>query len=114
MQEVARLEAQLEAADLKPKSKLSQRPKDTVVRDQTNSLSNMNAQRMKSVEPKQLSQVTQLLKLFLQQKQLATDQVSSIAQLLFGEQDVSPEAELTIGQLRAQFEELGVSNKKST
>ena len=31
MQEVARLEAQLEAADMKPKSKLSQRPKDTVL-----------------------------------------------------------------------------------
>ena len=40
MQEVARLEAQLEAADLKPKSKLSYRPKDTVVRDNTNSISN--------------------------------------------------------------------------
>jgi hypothetical protein len=43
MQEVARLEAQLEAADLKPKSKLSQRPKDTVVRDQSHSLSNIHA-----------------------------------------------------------------------
>ena len=38
MQEVARLEAQLEAADMKPKSKLSQRPKDTVLRDQSYSL----------------------------------------------------------------------------
>ena len=43
MQEVARLEAQLEPADLKPKSKLSQRPKDTVVRDQSHSLSNIHA-----------------------------------------------------------------------
>ena len=33
MRDVARLEAQLEAADMKPKSKLSQRPKDTVMRD---------------------------------------------------------------------------------
>ena len=33
MQEVARLEAQLEANDLKPKNKLSQRPKDTVMCD---------------------------------------------------------------------------------
>ena len=33
MRDVARLEAQLEAADMKPKSKLSQRPKDTVLRD---------------------------------------------------------------------------------
>jgi len=43
MQEVARLEAQLEANDLKPKNKLSQRPKDTVMRDQSNSLSVMSA-----------------------------------------------------------------------
>ena len=55
MQEVARLEAQLEAADMKPKSKLSQRPKDTVMRDQSHSLSNIHAQRVKSVEPKQLT-----------------------------------------------------------
>ena len=55
MQEVARLEAQLEAADLKPMSKLSQRPKDTVPRDQTNSLTNINATRMKPVEAKQLT-----------------------------------------------------------
>ena len=34
MQEVTRLEAQFEAADMKPKSKMSQRPKDTVPRDQ--------------------------------------------------------------------------------
>ena len=33
MQEVARLEAQLEAANVKPQSKASQRPKDTVKRD---------------------------------------------------------------------------------
>lgn len=43
MQEVARLETQLEAADMKPKSKLSQRPKDTVMRDQSHSLSNIHA-----------------------------------------------------------------------
>lgn len=33
MKEVARLEAQLESVDVKPKSKGSQRPKDTVKRD---------------------------------------------------------------------------------
>ena len=65
MQEVARLEAQLEAADMKPKSKLSQRPKDTVTRDQSHSLSNIHAQRLKSVEPKQLTQAITLLKLLL-------------------------------------------------
>ena len=65
MQEVARLEAQLEAADMKPKSKLSQRPKDTVMRDQSHSLSNIHAQRLRSVEPKQLTQAVTLLKLLL-------------------------------------------------
>ena len=43
MNEVTRLEAQLEAADMKPKSKLSQRPKDTVAREQSHSLSNIHA-----------------------------------------------------------------------
>lgn len=33
MKDVARLEAQLESMDVKPKSKGSQRPKDTVKRD---------------------------------------------------------------------------------
>ena len=65
MQEVARLEAQLEAADMKPKSKLSQRPKDTVMRDQSHSLSNIHAQRHKSVDPKSLTQSVTLLKLLL-------------------------------------------------
>lgn len=68
MQEVARLETQLEAADMKPKSKLSQRPKDTVMRDQSHSLSNIHAQRVKSVEPKQLTGVKLLLKLLLQKR----------------------------------------------
>ena len=43
MNEVARLEAQLRAADMKPKSKLSQRPKDTVAHEQSHSLSNFHA-----------------------------------------------------------------------
>lgn len=57
MNEVARLEAQLDAADLKPRSKMSQRPKDTVPRDSTNSLANKHgvAQRVKNVEAKQLT-----------------------------------------------------------
>ena len=33
MKDIARLEAQLESVDVKPRSKLSQRPKDTVPRD---------------------------------------------------------------------------------
>ena len=72
MRDVARLEAQLEAADMKPKSKLSQRPKDTVMRDQTHSLSNIHAQRQKSVDPKILYQQVRLLKLLLQQKKLVS------------------------------------------
>ena len=40
MQEVARLEAQFEAADLKPQVKAQKRPKDTVTRDSKNSMSN--------------------------------------------------------------------------
>lgn len=52
MQEVARLEAQLEAADVKPKSKASQRPKDTVKRDQSANNSNPHGVKMKKVEMK--------------------------------------------------------------
>ena len=65
MQEVARLENQLEEANVKPKSKLSQRPKDTVKRDQTNSLASTSAKRIKSVDAKQLTEVVHLLKLIL-------------------------------------------------
>ena len=57
MKEVAKLEAQLEAADLKPKSKMSQRPKDTVMRDQSHSLSNIHAAKIKRVDTKQLIDV---------------------------------------------------------
>lgn len=64
MQEVARLEAQMEAADMKPKSKMSQRPKDTVKRDAHSSYSN-GGQKQKRVEAKQLSDVVSLLKLKL-------------------------------------------------
>ena len=110
MKEVARLEAQLEAADIKPKSKLSQRPKDTVMRDQSHSLSNIHAQRVKSVEAKQLTQTVLLLKLILQKYQLQSD---SMSPLLFAE-DYDPSEELTIVELRQKFESLGIQAKRST
>ena len=78
MKEVARLETQLEAADLKPKSKLSQRPKDTVMRDQSHSLSNIHAAKVKRVDVKQLSEVCQLLKLRLQEKRLPPDHITPL------------------------------------
>jgi len=37
MNQVSALELQLEAADVKPKSRMSQRPKDTCKRDQSHS-----------------------------------------------------------------------------
>ena len=57
MQEVARLEAQFEAADLKPQVKAQKRPKDTVTRDSKNSMSNHSTQKLKNVEAKQLGEV---------------------------------------------------------
>ena len=105
MQEVARLEAQLEAADMKPKSKLSQRPKDTVLRDQSHSLSNIHAQRQKAVDPKQLTQAVTLLKLLLQKKELIADQM---APLFFDTSNFDPEAEITINDLKSKFEALGL------
>ena len=58
MQEVARLEAQFEAADLKPQNiKANQRPKDTVTRDHKNSMTNFNSLKLKNVDAKQLVEV---------------------------------------------------------
>ena len=55
MKQVTNLESQLEAADLKPKSKMSQRPKDTVKRDQSASFQNpYHTSKVKRVETKQL------------------------------------------------------------
>ena len=68
MQEVARLEAQFEAADLKPQVKTQQRPKDTVSRDGKNSMSNQSTQKLKNVEAKSLGEAVQLIKLLLQQQ----------------------------------------------
>ena len=109
MQEVARLEAQMEAADLKPKSKLSQRPKDTVMRDQTHSLSNIHSTRVKNVEPKQLLDAAQLLKLILQKERLTYDRM---APLLFGGEDFTAEQQISISDLKTIIENLGVISAK--
>ena len=50
------------------------------MRDQSHSLSNIHAQRVKAVEPKQLTQAVTLLKLLLQKKELTQD---NMAPLLF-------------------------------
>ena len=65
MKDIARLEAQLETGDVKPRSKLSQRPKDTVVRDQTHSLSNIHPGRVKTVDKNKLLSTCMFLKLHL-------------------------------------------------
>lgn len=65
MQQIARLEAQLDACDIKPKSKMSQRPKDTVAREGSHSHSNIHATKSKRVDVKQLSDVLQLIKMKL-------------------------------------------------
>ena len=96
---------------MKPKSKLSQRPKDTVLRDQSHSLSNIHAQRVKSVEPKQLTQAVTLIKLMLQKRELAPN---NMAPLLFEEDGFEADAEISINELRQKFENLGVQSKKST
>ena len=57
MRKVAELEAQMEAAEIKPHSKMSQRPKDTVPRDQSHSLSNIHANKVKRVDAKTLHDV---------------------------------------------------------
>ena len=75
MKRVAGLEAQLESVDVKPRSKLSQRPKDTVVRDQTNSLTNINPGRVKTVDKHKINDSCMLLKLILQTKNLRKDQM---------------------------------------
>lgn len=71
MKEVARLEAQLESVDVKPKSKGSQRPKDTVKRDQS-ATNNHNAAKVKRIEAKTLNDVVQILKLKLQEQELSS------------------------------------------
>lgn len=97
MQEIARLEAQFDAADIKPKSKMSQRPKDNVKRDAHSSYS--NGTKHKRVESKQLSDVVALLKLKLQEQELVP---MSAHLLLFT--PYSEAAEVTIRTLKEKFE----------
>lgn len=90
------------------KSKMSQRPKDTVPRDQSHSLSNIHATRQKPVDRQQLDPVCSLLKCKLQQMNLPAAHIEP----LFFEPYV-PEQEVSILQLKSKFEKLGVDEKKS-
>lgn len=108
MQEVARLEAQLEAADLKPKSKASQRPKDTVKREMSASNANPHGVKMKRVEMKQLNDVVSILKLKLQEQELTSQAIKG---LLFS--PYKEGMEISIADLKVKFESLGVKAPKS-
>jgi hypothetical protein len=72
MMEVTRLEAQLEAANLKP-SKTSQRPKDTVKR-----AASATQNKQKRVDAKQLGDVVCLLKLKLQEQEIPSIKMQSM------------------------------------
>lgn len=72
MMEVTRLEAQLEAANLKP-SKTSQRPKDTVKR-----VFSATQNKQKCVDSRQLGDVVCLLKLKLQEQEIPSIKMQSI------------------------------------
>lgn len=67
MNDVSRLEAQLDAADVKPKSKLSQRPNDKKPDQNHPSIHNQKENR---VTVKQLGDVIQQIKLKLLHKKL--------------------------------------------
>ena len=110
MNEVQRLNEQLNELDLKPnsKSKMSQRPKDTVVRDQSHSLSNIHASRVPSVNIKSLADAVRLLKCRLQQKGLPSTHIDP----LFFE-PLIPKQEVSILQLKSKFETLGIDEKRS-
>lgn len=66
MKEVARLEAQLESVDVKPKAKGTQRPKDTVKREHS-ATGPGNAVKIKRIDAKSLTDVVHILKLKLQE-----------------------------------------------
>lgn len=89
MNEVARLEAQLEAADMKPKSKMSQRPKDTVPRDQIGTNSSIQGTKIKIVEYKQIKDLFLFLKLSMQKDQVPCE---DLGDYIFG--DFEPENEI--------------------
>lgn len=97
MVEVTQLEAQLEAANLKP-SKTSQRPKDTVKR-----VASATQSKQKRVDAKQLGDVVCLLKLKLQERQIPSIKMHT---LLFKSYDQA--ASVSIAQLKLKFEQLGV------
>ena len=87
---------------------MSQRPKDTVVRDQSHSLSNIHASRVTTVNLKTLADAIRLLKCRLQQKGLPSTHIDP----LFFEPFI-PQQEVSILQLKSKFETLGIDEKRS-
>ena len=114
MQEVAHLESQLGEAQIKPLSKMSQRPLDTEVRAQSHSHAIKQGQRVKRVEAKQLTEVTLLLKLLLQARQVLANSPDALAPLLFEGTEIAADDELSIDEMKTVFEHVGLSAKKST
>ena len=108
MKDIARLEAQLESVDVKPRSKLSQRPKDTVPRDQTHSLSNIHPGRVKTVEKNKLFATCMHLKLLLQHRHITMD---NIHKLIFNDLDLNEQ--VSIAELRDGFIDLGIPVSKA-
>ena len=105
MQEVARLEAQMEQADIKPKAKGVSRPKDTVKRDQSGPA---KTNKSKRVESKQLNDVVAILKLKLQELELTTQMMQD---LFFPNH--KPSEEVSIAKLKTDFESLGIKPDKA-
>ena len=64
MKEIAALEAQLEDADIKPKQKITLRPKDTIRPISSHPTSHQTL-KVRLVEPKQLEDVSQHIRLVL-------------------------------------------------
>jgi hypothetical protein len=93
--------------DVKPKSKGSQRPKDTVKRDQS-ATNNHNAVKVKRIEAKTLNDVVQILKLKLQEQELSSQLLQNLFFAVY-----SPNDEVSIAQLKLKFESLGVKAPKS-
>ena len=82
------------------------------MRDHSNSLSVMSAQRVKNVDPRQLQQSVLQLKLILQRRNLACSSINSMQQLLLGDNELD-ESAISIADLRQLFEALELRPKQA-
>jgi hypothetical protein len=78
-----------------------------VARDQSHSLSNIHASKVKRVDAKQLADVCQLIKLRLQEKELPPTKIAPLFFVPF-----AANKEVSISELKAKFDGLGVPAKK--